>query len=610
MARARDSNAVEQARPVLRVVAIIAGTVFAGEFVLAALTGRMPPMLDTIALTTLTLLGAWLAVLRPLSLRNREQQRALTRVIAALQRFRFAFTSVDESVVISDREGVILDVNPSFTRLFGYSADEVRGLKTSVLRSGQQDAEFYAGLWRSLAAGETWQGRIVNRTRSGELIELAMAISPLRDERLNLLGYVAVHRDLRQSDEQERLLREALERQRRAAAEMEVLKVSAEAASEAKSRFLATMSHEIRTPLAGVLGTLEVLAGQPLAPGQQYFADLALRSSRALQAVLNDVLDFSRIEAGQVVLEAAPVDVCALAHEVRELFLAQTQQKGLRLEVRCEASELWVKGDAVQLRQVLSNLVGNAVKFTHVGSVVLRLEAQVSAGEVALCCCVEDTGVGIAPQHRAALFNPFTQADASFKRRFGGSGLGLAISRRLAEAMGGTLEAQSDEGIGSVFTFKVTLPRSARVACPESEALSEDERALVRGLRVLVAEDNPINQVVASRLLQRLGCEVALAENGAAALELLGKRGFDLVLMDCQMPVLDGLEATREIRASPEPWRAVPVVALTANAFIEDRTACFCAGMNGFVTKPVHEVGLVRAMLAVLRPQAPQRLAG
>jgi CheY-like chemotaxis protein/anti-sigma regulatory factor (Ser/Thr protein kinase) len=259
-----------------------------------------------------------------------------------------------------------------------------------------------------------------------------------------------------------------------------------------------------------------------------------------------------------------------------------------------------VVGDVLRLRQVLSNLVGNAVKFTSAGQVRLALAAQSDGLMARLRAEVADTGAGIPRDRVSSLFQPFVQADSSITRRYGGTGLGLAISQRLVEAMGGQLQLESREGQGTRFWFELALPLATRAAPDGAMELREEERRAVAGLRLLVVEDNPVIQLVLSRVLQRLGCTVSVVDDGEVALQRLQVGAFDAVLMDLQMPVLDGLEATRRIRALEGPLGRMPILALTANAFAEDRDACAAAGMNDFLSKPVHESQLVRALTAVV----------
>jgi signal transduction histidine kinase/ActR/RegA family two-component response regulator len=356
---------------------------------------------------------------------------------------------------------------------------------------------------------------------------------------------------------------------------------AAEAANRAKSAFLAAMSHELRTPMNGVLGVSDVLLRQPLPPEVKDMVSVIRRSSEALLGILDQILDLAKIEAGRMELEAIPFRLDELLREVQTLTALVAQQKGLRLElVGVEALDgRSFRGDPLRLRQILLNLLGNAIKFTEVGHV--RLSARRAEGSLSLT--VSDTGPGISEEVQQRLFQPFQQADASTTRRHGGTGLGLVISRQLAELMGGTLTLTSRVGQGSSFTLVLSLDEVVAAAPPPAVAAPEHVPPLPS--RVLLVEDNAVNQLVARRLLANLGVDVTVAANGLEALERI--RGVDLVLMDCQMPVMDGLEATRRIRALEGPERAVPIVALSAAVFQEERQASMEAGMDAFLPKPL-----------------------
>ena len=371
---------------------------------------------------------------------------------------------------------------------------------------------------------------------------------------------------------------------------------AAEAASRAKSRFLANMSHEIRTPMSAVLGMLKLLCGTPLEARQLDYATKAAGAARALLVLLNDILDFSKVEAGKMTLDPRPFSVERLVHDVSVILQASAGSKPItmRLDIDPRLPPALL-GDDLRLQQVLINLGGNAIKFTSAGKVELRLRAvELGVHDVLLEVAVQDSGIGIAPEHQAHIFSGFSQAEASTTRRFGGTGLGLAISQHLVELMGGTLRVNSTLGVGSTFHFQLRLPR----AQPPAHALSPvDPMRPLLGLRLLVVEDNPNNRQIALELLQAEGASVTLAANGALGIAAAAAATppFDAVLMDLQMPVMDGYAAAALIRR--QLGRAAPpIIAMTANALASDRQACLDAGMADHVGKPfdlAHLVGVL-----------------
>jgi signal transduction histidine kinase/CheY-like chemotaxis protein len=413
----------------------------------------------------------------------------------------------------------------------------------------------------------------------------------IRDPQTGVLGEIQCSsRDITARTEAQAALQQAN-------VELERINAELERASQAEAAFLATMSHEIRTPMNGVIGLTSLLLRTPLAPEQREYVTTIQASGETLLALINDILDFSKIQAGQLVLEVRPFDLRQLLMDVLRVFMAPARARGLQVRGDIDAAVPPVLvGDDMRLRQVLTNLVGNAVKFTAQGAVEVRVTVvEERPGALVLRCAVRDTGIGIAPEVQARLFEPFTQADASMTRRYGGTGLGLAICKQLVALMGDTMGVQSAVGEGSTFWFSIRLCRGPALLAAPAAMSDAPEAAAGPGApatvpcRILVADDNPVNRLVVVGLLESLGHAVESVENGQKAVDAVQRQHYDLVLMDAHMPEVDGFAATAAIRrgeAEQGQGRHTPIVALTADALERDAEKSLAAGMDDHLTKP------------------------
>ncbi|MBK8957315.1 MAG: PAS domain S-box protein [Proteobacteria bacterium] len=509
----------------------------------------------------------------------------------ALRKLSLAVEQSPNSIVITDLDAHIEYVNARFCEITGYSAEEAYGQNPRILRSGSTSSAEYAAMWDKLVHGQSWVGEFVNKRKDGtEYIEWAQ-ISPVRQADGTITHYVATKEDITAKKRQEKELegyRDHLEELvRRRTKELEQARSAAELANQAKSTFLANMSHEIRTPMNAILGFAHLLQTDLSDARQLDKINKINMSAKHLLGIINDILDLSKIEADRLTLEQTTFSVGGALDHVRSMMSERIASKELDFIQDLDpcVEELSVIGDPLRLGQILVNYLSNAVKFTERGSITLRTRLLAEQqDQVLLRFEVEDTGIGISRESQDRLFEAFEQAEASTTRKYGGTGLGLAISNRLARMMGGETGVESEPGVGSKFWFTVRLRRGG--ALLDEFERPRDRHDIRAGARVLLVEDNEINQEVAKGLLEEAGVAVELAGNGQEALDKVAAQRFDLILMDMHMPVMDGLEATRRLRASAQ-GRDVPILAMTANAFAEDRQRCLDAGMNDHLAKPV-----------------------
>lgn len=529
-----------------------------------------------------------------LTLNTRRRQRAEISLRESDARFRAFFENSPSMMYIKDRNLLFSYVNARYLAQHGVEAEDVIGKRT-VGPLGPAEKRRVEDLDRTVLEQKiTVNDTIPMTSKSGKTGQFYLTKFPVYGADGTVSGIGGINTDLTELHQREQELREAKAKAEKAAEE-------ADAANRSKSTFLATMSHEIRTPMNGVLGTADLLARTTLSDEQREFVDIMKESGKSLLDLLNDILDLSKIEAGGVELEEQNFYLEELLGATNNLWAPPAQEKGLEFRVHNRISNCeTVLSDRKRLRQIINNLVGNAIKFTSEGQVEITASDTLLDDEtVQLRFDIRDTGIGVSEEQKTKIFEPFTQADSSTTRNFGGTGLGLTICKNLAELLGGEIGIDSTPGRGSTFWFTITAKRVVDQKSEESgpqPVPSQVDAENDRKLHILIAEDNKLNQKIISWILAPLNCQFDIVEDGLEAVSAMARSGYDIVLMDVQMPGMDGVTATQKIRSIEGPNRDIPIIALTANAMQGDRDLYLKQGLTDYVSKPIDQRILLEAI--------------
>lgn len=509
-----------------------------------------------------------------------------------LEKLAVAATQSNNSVIILNKDGFIEWVNEGFTKFTGYTLEDVllKKIETGLLPKSE-DYKLVVNKKKPIS----YESK--NQTKDGKEYWVITTLTPVLDNVGEVDKILAIRSDIT-------LRKKTEEKLVQTNVELIKAKEQLEESMHVKERFLANMSHEIRTPMNAIIGFVDLLLKTQLTSEQKQYIDAVKTSGENLIVIINDILDFSKIQSGKISFEKINFRLSRTMETIKELMLPKVVEKNIKLSLNIDKNiPDGLVGDPTRLNQVLLNLLSNAIKFTEKGeikiSVVLLSEKN---DEVELKFSVQDTGIGISKENFTSIFEEFTQAANDTTRKYGGSGLGLSIVKQLVEMQGGKVIVESEVGVGSVFSFNLRFLKNSNTDLEKaSSSAEEDNRILVKGLNVLLVEDNVLNQVLAKKVLNNWNWNVELAENGIMALEKLKKQNFDIVLMDIQLPEMDGYEATRQIRNTlPSPKNNIPIMAMTAHAMSGEEEKCRAVGMNGYISKPFDQKVLYSRIVSII----------
>jgi len=526
---------------------------------------------------------------------ERNNELKMKSIVKEMLQLKFA---IDESAIVvsTDIRGTIISVNDKFCDISKYSRNELIGQNHRIVNSGYHSKDFFLQMWQTLAKGKIWKGEIRNKAKDGTIYWVDTTIVPLFDEMRKPYEFIAIRNDI---TPRKRLMEEL-----ETASQLVVQNM------KAKDAFLSNMSHEIRTPMNAIIGFYDILSKTKLTKEQDDYVRIISSASNNLLVIINDILDYSKIESGKMELESVPFSIADAVKSVVKLSESKAKDKGIKLLSMLDSDiPVWVLGDTVRLQQILINLTSNAIKFTSKGKVEISvLLDKIDNQNAMVLFSVKDSGIGIPANKLNKIFERFEQVSASTTREFGGTGLGLSIVKMLTELFGGTIEVFSTEGQGT--EFKVLIPfeitSQQQVIENKVEASFQQNVESIMGKRLLLVEDNPLNQKLATKILSNHKVEIDYAHDGKEAVEKVKANKYDFVLMDIQMPIMDGYEATKLIRN--ELKSDVPIIGCTAHSMVSEKQKCLELGMNNYISKPYHEHELLRIISSSLNNESVENV--